>query len=214
METKHVYDDYEISGCRRYNEDEKDDRQYVEPCDDAEARFWTLYGHIDGRGVEAIGDFHSRRAAEEVFYRITGQPFTGSYQAGARLCLMHAAPKLLAALEGVLYALDENLDGPGPSKPAAIANARDAVALATAARPPWVSADPDIHALLADRREIAVVWCVEDVQSVRPDLTDDQAWGVLQQVEDVHDAEWGISWTTLEDVAGDLFPKRKRTKEK
>jgi hypothetical protein len=28
---------------------------------------------------------------------------------------------------------------------------------------------------------------------------------VLQQVKDVHDAEWGISWTTLRTVASDLF---------
>jgi hypothetical protein len=63
----------------------------------------------------------------------------------------------------------------------------------------------DIHAYLAERREIASIWHIEDVQSVRPDLNDDQAWEVLQQVEDIHDAEWGISWTTLETVASDLF---------
>ena len=38
------------------------------------------------------------------------------------------------------------------------------------------------------------------------DLTDDQAWEVLEEVGRKHDAELGISWTTLEVVADDLFP--------
>jgi hypothetical protein len=44
-----------------------------------------------------------------------------------------AAAKLLAALEGALYALDENRDGSGPSKQTAIANALVAIAEAKAA---------------------------------------------------------------------------------
>jgi hypothetical protein len=68
--------------------------------------------------------------------------------------------------------------------------------------------DPlDAHELLAKHRMIGVVWCIQDVREVRPDLTDDQAWEVLQQVERKHDAEYGISWTTLEIFADDLFPK-------
>ena len=70
------------------------------------------------------------------------------------------------------------------------------------------SNDPfDAHEFLAKHRMIGVVWCIDDVQEVRPDLTDDQAWEVLQAVERKHDAEYGISWTTLEIVADDLFPK-------
>jgi len=38
-------------------------------------------------------------------------------------------------------------------------------------------------------------------------VTEEQAWEVLQQVKDIHDAQWGISWTTLETVADDMFPK-------
>lgn len=30
---------------------------------------------------------------------------------------------------------------------------------------------------------------------------------VLLEVEDNHDAEWGISWATLKATAGILFPK-------
>jgi hypothetical protein len=45
------------------------------------------------------------------------------------------------------------------------------------------------------------------VTGIRPHLTDDQAWEVLEQVGDKHDAAWGITWITLEIVADDLFPE-------
>lgn len=63
----------------------------------------------------------------------------------------------------------------------------------------------DLHELLAARREIAAIWCIEDAQAARPDLTDDQAWEVLQHVQHKHDATVGISWATLEILAEDLF---------
>jgi hypothetical protein len=63
----------------------------------------------------------------------------------------------------------------------------------------------DIHAELAKRREIAVVWAVEDVQSVRPDLGDGQAWEVLQRAKRFHDASIGINWEVLECTAQILF---------
>jgi hypothetical protein len=64
----------------------------------------------------------------------------------------------------------------------------------------------DARELLAKHRMIGVVWSIVDVQQVRPHLTDDQAWEVLQEVERKHDAECGITWTTLEIVADGLFP--------
>jgi len=63
-----------------------------------------------------------------------------------------------------------------------------------------------VHDLLAKHRQIAAIWAIEDVKGVRPHLSDEQAWEVLQQVKHIHDAEYGISWTTLEIVADDLFP--------
>jgi len=67
--------------------------------------------------------------------------------------------------------------------------------------------DHQISVLLSRNHQIAAIWSIEDVKSVRPDLTDDQAWEVLEQVGDKQDAEWGISWTTIETVADDLFPE-------
>ncbi|SRR5579883_224061 len=89
-----VYDNYEISGCAKSSEYPYE----IEQVDDSEAQFWTLFGHVEGEGVEAIGDFPSRESAEQVYSRITGQPFTGSYQADTRLRVMHAGPRLLEAL--------------------------------------------------------------------------------------------------------------------
>lgn len=70
----------------------------------------------------------------------------------------------------------------------------------------------DVHALLAERRQIAVIWSIEDVQQERPDLNDDQAWEVLQRVEHCHDCNYGITWDHLRMAAHDLFPEGEATK--
>ena len=152
MKSQSVYDNYEISGCHRLDEDEKDGRQFVQTCDDAEAQFWTLYGHINGEGVEAIGDFSRREAAEQVFYRITGQPFTGSYQADTRLRLMHAAPALLEALKSLADQADEDCPAEYRSRHfiEALDTAREVIAVATntlpAARSPLEISEDEFDA--------------------------------------------------------------------
>ena|SRR5271166_107900 len=70
--------------------------------------------------------------------------------------------------------------------------------------------DHFVHRLLARYHKIAVIWCVEDMLGVRPDLTEDQTWEALQDVQDKHDADWGITWTMLQDVADALFPQKDR----
>lgn len=92
------FDNYEISPCRRYEQPDSPGKFYFEVCEPDEADVWTLYGHVNGDGVQAIGDFANREAAEEVFFRITGVKFRGSYEADSHLRVMHAGPKLLAAL--------------------------------------------------------------------------------------------------------------------
>jgi len=93
------FDNYEISPCRRYVEPDSPNKFYFEVCEPVEADVWTLYGHINGEGVQAIGDFATREHAEEVFFRITGLEFTGSYNAEAHLRIMHAGPRLLETLK-------------------------------------------------------------------------------------------------------------------
>jgi len=63
----------------------------------------------------------------------------------------------------------------------------------------------DLHELLVSRKLIALLWSVEDVQEVRPDLTEEQAWEVLRQVKRNHDANIGVNWYTLEWNAENLF---------
>jgi hypothetical protein len=63
----------------------------------------------------------------------------------------------------------------------------------------------DLQQHLAANREIALIWEIADVQQVRPDLSDDQCWEVLQQVFHEHDADLGVSWTTLLCKADELF---------
>jgi hypothetical protein len=69
------FDDYEIQPCRLLRDIDEPHLSSVEPCAPSEADFWTLYGHIPGEGVMAIGDFDAREHAEEVYARITGRRF-------------------------------------------------------------------------------------------------------------------------------------------
>ncbi len=65
----------------------------------------------------------------------------------------------------------------------------------------------DIDQVLTHRRQIAVVWGIEDIQEIRPDLDDEQAWEILQAVKEQHDCEFGITWLSLETIADDLYPQ-------
>jgi hypothetical protein len=93
------FDSYEISPCTRTENDAKPGQFYFETCEPAEADVWTLYGHIPGEGVMAIGDFDSREHAEEAFQRITGIPFAETGVIQDRVRVMHAGPRLLEALK-------------------------------------------------------------------------------------------------------------------
>lgn len=64
----------------------------------------------------------------------------------------------------------------------------------------------DLFEILGANRMIAHLWCVEDVQSERPDLLADQAWEVLQAVDRSHDSNYGWSWDDLRETAERLFP--------
>lgn len=63
----------------------------------------------------------------------------------------------------------------------------------------------DVDELLAERRQVAIIWSIEDVQSVRPHLTDKQAWEVLRMCRNEHDCELGFTWMLIQDVAETLF---------
>ena len=61
-----------------------------------------------------------------------------------------------------------------------------------------------------DPDEITIKWHVDDVLSVRPDLTKDQAREVLYTVDLNHDASIGISWEVIEIIAENMFEPPKK----
>ncbi len=71
----------------------------------------------------------------------------------------------------------------------------------------------DLHALLASRKQVAIVGSITDVRELRPDLTDEESWGVLVQCSDVHDCNYGFTWELLKAVADDMYPAPDETEE-
>ena len=82
----------------------------------------------------------------------------------------------------------------------------DCVTIVAANDPASVlSCETNLKPLLKPAGEIAIIWSVEDVLEIRPDLSREQATEVLEQVSQDHDAGIGINWQTLEYVADELF---------
>lgn len=59
---------------------------------------------------------------------------------------------------------------------------------------------------LARHGYMAVLWHIDDVLHLRPDLTAEQAMEVLQECVDKHHADWGITSETIRTMAEELFP--------
>ena len=57
-----------------------------------------------------------------------------------------------------------------------------------------------------DSEEINISWHVDDVLSVRPDLSRDEALKVLKTVKREHNAEVGVNWDVIETVAFEMYP--------
>lgn len=53
--------------------------------------------------------------------------------------------------------------------------------------------------------EIGIVWSIDDVLSVRPNLSKEQASDVLIHLKNHHDATVGINWDVIEATADELF---------
>lgn len=94
-----------------------------------------------------------------------------------------------------------------------LTKAADAIARMLPTAPPAVAGDADtvlaelraaVDAL--ENREILFSWSVDDVLSVRDDLTFDQAAEVLAECESCHDASIGMNWNQIQFCAGSLYP--------
>lgn len=53
---------------------------------------------------------------------------------------------------------------------------------------------------------IIIVWHINDVRELRPELTDDQCREVLRRCDARHDAGIGIDWNIIQEVAEECFP--------
>lgn len=53
--------------------------------------------------------------------------------------------------------------------------------------------------------KIAITWTIEDVKSLRSDLTDEQAIEVLNTVEHRQDADHGVNWDMIGEVIKELY---------
>lgn len=67
--------------------------------------------------------------------------------------------------------------------------------------------DVDVHELLADHQAIGIIWDVSHVKDQRPDLTEEQAWEVLQAIE--YDRLNDPMLETIRLVADNLYPSGK-----
>jgi hypothetical protein len=56
-------------------------------------------------------------------------------------------------------------------------------------------------------------WSIQDVQDERPDLTDEQAREVLAEIEKRHDANFGINWEFIQDIADLMFEQEEDESE-
>ena len=55
---------------------------------------------------------------------------------------------------------------------------------------------------------IEILWHIDDVKEIRPDLTDAEARDILRHAKDQHDAAIGITWDVLAVHADYLFPRQ------
>ncbi len=62
---------------------------------------------------------------------------------------------------------------------------------------------------MSNKDQIEIIWHIDDVKEVAPEVTDDEAREVLRLVNKEHDAEIGVSWDTLRYWASYVIGERK-----
>jgi hypothetical protein len=68
--------------------------------------------------------------------------------------------------------------------------------------------DVDLEELLADHQAIAIVWDTSHVKDQRPDLSEEQAWEVLQAID--YDRLNDPMLETIRHVAENLHPRKRQ----
>jgi hypothetical protein len=67
---------------------------------------------------------------------------------------------------------------------------------------------------LQDRGYIRVLWHKDDILKVAEEnevtLTDDEVYDIITDLEQNHDANYGLSWDTINDVLTNVINNRKK----
>ena len=66
----------------------------------------------------------------------------------------------------------------------------------------------DLEQLCEENRQVAVIWTTDHVETVRPDLSAEQAWEVLKLCRARWDSRQAIDWEVIEKTAAELFGKQ------
>jgi len=61
--------------------------------------------------------------------------------------------------------------------------------------------------------KIEISWETDDILAQRPDLTITQANQVLLRLQKEHDANYGITWETVDCKAAEMFPQRSESND-
>lgn len=153
------------------------------------------WSDCEGETLAALVDVQGDEEFEQS-QLIDFEPWRMAKASSAMLKALVSAEAFIAGFEG--DDMQEGIDD-------LMAEIRSAIAgVPEAARPATPS---DIHAYLAERRQIAHIWGIDDVKQERPDLDDDQCWAVLQDIDRHLDSEHGISWDTIRSTADELYPE-------
>lgn len=59
------------------------------------------------------------------------------------------------------------------------------------------------------KTQIEIIWSVDDIRSLGFECTDEEGMEVLEMIRDYHDANYGISWATIENACESFELKRK-----
>lgn len=67
---------------------------------------------------------------------------------------------------------------------------------------------------LQDRGYLRVLWHKDDILKVAQEndvtLTDDEIHFIMEDIEENHDANYGLTWDTINDVMNDVVSNRKK----
>jgi hypothetical protein len=72
----------------------------------------------------------------------------------------------------------------------------------------WEKWRKEVNKIPKADRVLEVPWHIDDVHSIREDLTAQQCAEVLEAVGDNHDSEVGVNWDVISWYAEDLFPEK------